>query len=436
MTYLDEIRAGHSDPESLENLYHTARRENQGDDFASSMLDCYRESPDNLLYAAWYYRLQAAPQDEDEGRTINWKAAVPLSVALGLIFWLLSDPGFELPNGAPYLALVWAPIVSCFVIAFLTISAREHTRRSLLIIIGVISATIYVLLITRSPGRARFQDLMMGHLPLLAWIGVGAYILGPRSDHQNRFAFLSKSLEVFVTGGIFMIAGGIFMVITFGMFDALDIRIPDTVSRLLLAGGAGLIPVLAVASSYDPLLQPSAQRFEQGVGKLLSTVMRILLPLTLLVLIVYLIFIPLNFMEPFNKREVLIVYNAMLFAVMALLIGVTPVHERALPPQYRSVLRNVILAVAILAVLISLYAISATVHRTITDDLGLSMNRLTIIGWNVINIGVLSLLIYRFLKNDAKLWIPALQSTLSQGTIGYVVWTIFLIVAIPILFQG
>jgi hypothetical protein len=154
------------------------------------------------------------------------------------------------------------------------------------------------------------------------------------------------------------------------------------------------------------------------------------------VLIVYLIFIPLNFMEPFNKREVLVVYNAMLFGIMGLLIGVAPVHERAIPPQYRSVLRNVILAVAILAVLISLYAMSATVHRTITDDLGLSMNRLTIIGWNVINIGVLSLLIYRFLKNDATLWIPALQSTLSQGTIGYVVWTIFLIVAIPLLFQG
>jgi hypothetical protein len=436
MPYLEQIRSGHNDPASLENLYQAALQAHEADQFTASLLTCYQESPSNLLYAAWFYRLQAAPREEPAGRNINWKAAVPLSVALGLILWILSDPRFQLPNDVPYLGLMWAPIVSCFVIAFLTVTNRQYTIRSLLISIAIIWAILYVTLFTKSPGRFRYRDLMALHLPLLAWIGVGASILGSRSDHQNRFAFLSKSIEVFVTGGIFIIAGGVFVAITFGMFDALNISIPDTITRLLLAGGGGLVPVLAVASVYDPLVRPADQIFEQGVGKLISTLTRILLPLTLLVLVVYLIFIPFNFMEPFNERDVLIVYNAMLFAIMVLLVGVTPVRESHLPQLHRTALRRGVLAVAILAVLISLYALSATLHRTLTDDLGLSMNRLTIIGWNSINIGILSLLIYRFYKRGPQEWVRSLQSTFGLGAIAYVVWTIFLILAIPLLFKA
>jgi hypothetical protein len=164
--------------------------------------------------------------------------------------------------------------------------------------------------------------------------------------------------------------------------------------------------------------------------------MRILLPLTLLVLVAYLVFIPFNFMEPFRRREVLVVYNVMLFAIMGLLIGVTPMRESDLSSRHLSWLRKGVLAVTVLAGLISLYALSATIYRTLTDDAGLTMNRLTIIGWNIINIGLLSLWSYRYYKAGPKLWIQSLQSTLSMGTIGYVVWTVFLVLAIPIFFQG
>ena len=39
------------------------------------------------------------------------------------------------------------------------------------------------------------------------------------------------------------------------------------------------------------------------------------MPLTLIVLVVYLAFIPFRFWEPFQNRDVLIIYNGMLFAV-------------------------------------------------------------------------------------------------------------------------
>ncbi len=87
-----------------------------------------------------------------------------------------------------------------------------------------------------------------------------------------------------------------------------------------------------------------------------------------------------------------------------------------------------------LTVLISLYALSATVYRTVEG--GITMNRLTIIGWNSINIGILVLLIYKQFKDGPEQWIDSLQSVFSRGTIGYIVWMLFVTLAIPLLFIG
>jgi hypothetical protein len=434
MKYLPDIRTGHDDPRLLESLYQTARREGEVAEFRADLLACYEESPDNILYTAWYYRWQQAPQeDQAEARSINWKLAIPLSVVAGLIFWLLSGPRLEVADDMPYLVWVWGPIGACFVIAFLAITAGNYQRRPLLVVMGLVGAGIYAMLFITLSDREGYQTLMLLHLPLLAWIGAGLSILGLRSDHQNRFAFLIKSVEVFITGGIYLIAGGVFAGITFGLFEALGVSIPDAIMRLLLAGGFGLIPVLAVASVYDPHLSPLEQRFERGLGKLISTLMRLLLPLTLLVLIVYLFVIPFNFMEPFRNRQVLIVYNVMLFAIMGLLIGATPVRGSDLPQKHQAALRKGILAVAILTVLVSLYALSATVYRTILG--GITINRLTIIGWNGINIGILALLIYKQFRAGPSAWIRSLQSVFGLGTNGYIAWTIFLTLAIPLLFK-
>ena len=42
---------------------------------------------------------------------------------------------------------------------------------------------------------------------VLAWAGVGAFLVAKHRDPENRFAFLIKSLEVFIVGGLFAIAG-------------------------------------------------------------------------------------------------------------------------------------------------------------------------------------------------------------------------------------
>jgi hypothetical protein len=268
----------------------------------------------------------------------------------------------------------------------------------------------------------RYQDhyliLMAIHLPMLSWVAIGISVLGFKSSFKDRFSFLIKSTEATITAGLYLIFGVVLGGITFGMFAALNVDIPEVWMRLIIAGGFGLLPTLAVASIYDPTVRPGEQDFTQGLSKFIGTMMRLLLPLTLGVLVIYIFVIPFNFMEPFKQRDVLIVYNLMLFAVMGLLMGATPIRSDDISEGTGRWLRN---------------AMSATVYRTVSW--GITINRLVIIGWNIINIGILVTLVYKQLKHGFENWVLSLQCTFSLGTNAYIVWSLFILIVIPLIFR-
>jgi uncharacterized membrane protein len=96
-------------------------------------------------------------------------------------------------------------------------------------------------------------------------------------------------------------------------------------------------------------------------------------------------------------------------------------------------LRRGIVAVAILALVISLYALSAVVYRTIMD--GFTLNRTTIIGWNIINIIILIAIILTQPRKSLSGWNECLQKVFSKATTAYLAWSIFLIVVLPLIFR-
>jgi hypothetical protein len=244
---------------------------------------------------------------------------------------------------------------------------------------------------------------------------------------------LIKVIEVVITGGVYLIAGVAFGAITVGMFQSLSITLPDVLMRLIVAGGIGLLPVLAVATIFDPRVEPAMQDFSQGLSKFIFTMMRLLLPLTLGMLVVFVLVIPFNFMQPFKNRDVLIVYNAMLFGIMGLLVGATPIHAEELSERLQKALRWGILAVAVLTVLVSVYALAAIVYRTLGG--GITMNRMVVIGWNTINIGLLVAIITRQIRSSTQTWNTRIKSVFALGAYAYTLWTIIVILSVPILFR-
>ena len=445
MSYNETVHALAADAAQLEEVYQTAVQAGQADAFQEAIEASYTTAPDNLLYAAWFYRLkQAAVQAK--GYVVAWAWVIPLAVINGLLLWALSDERYTVTiqglrsgsdrNFLPGIVLLAGPLCAVFVLIYLTAVGRKSWRLSALIGVILIAAGAYVLLIYPQLGIRPFQEqylnLMAIHLPLLAWAGVGAFLIAGHPDPVNRFTFLIKSLETFIFGGLFLLAGVVFTGITAGLFAALNVEFPDTVIRLFVAGGVGLVAVVAVAVMYNPTVPPAEQAFNEGLSKLIALLMRLMLPLTLLVLLVYLLFIPFNFRAPFDNRDVLIVYNVMLFAVVALLVGATPVNLAGLSPRLAHWLRLGITAVAALALLVSLYALTAILYRTAIDRL--TPNRLTFIGWNLINIGLLVLLLFFQMRVKEGGWLTALYRAYSLGAVAYAAWTVVVILALPWLF--
>lgn len=434
------------EPEQLEQAYHEAVKAGETDAFRQGIAARRAAAPDNLLYAAWHYRLQYAAT-QVKGTFIKWGWVIPLALLNGLLFWWLSDDaryvirlhgprGEEYTTFIPTLILLVAPIAAAFVLVYLAAAGRRRWALAALVGGVLLAAAGYVLLLYPRLGTRPYQEqyltLMAMHLPLLAWAGVGAFLIASHRDPENRFAFLIKSLEVFIMGGLFVIAGGLFTAITIGLFSALGIEPPEVVMRLFIAGGGGLIPVVAVAVIYNAAEPPARQAFDEGLSKLVALLMRVLLPLTLIVLLVYLAFIPFNFREPFENRDVLIIYNGMLFAVIALLVGATPVSLRDTSPRLAGWLRWGIVAVAALALAVSVYALAAIVYRTAMDRL--TPNRLTFIGWNVVNIALLILVLVYQARAKAGSWLTGLHRAFSAGTVAYAAWTAAVILALPWLF--
>ncbi len=448
MSHLPTVQRLAANPEDLEVAYQQAVKAGSEKEFAAAVETSYAQAGDNLLLAAWHYRLAHAAAVVKK-RVIAWSWALPLGALNGLLLWLLSDYrrfSFDVVNPVtgylytllPLVVVLAAPVSAGLIVLFLTLAGKRAWGRALAVGLGLAASVAYVLLLSPRIWPRVFQEqygsLMVLHLGLLAWATIGIVALARRSDQANRFAFLVKSLEAVVVGGLLAIAGGLFTAITFGLFNALGIEPPEVVMRLFAAGGGGLIALVAVALIYDPHAAPLEQSFDEGLSKLVALLLRLLLPLTVGVLLVYLAFIPFNWRQPFENRDVLMVFNAMLFAVVALLMGATPVHPTDLGEKAQTWLRRGAIALAVLALLVSLYALAAIIYRTVNGHL--TPNRLLFIGWNVVNIVILAALLILQARAGRARWLAALHRAFSLGIVLYLIWTLAGMLAPPWLFRG
>jgi hypothetical protein len=448
MSYAATIKSLEQDPEQLELAYRHAVEAGDEANFAAAVETSYAEAQGNLLLAAWHYRLAVAAA-RVKARVIAWRWALPLAVLNGLVLWLLSDEQqFSLRFTSPLTGqtytllpavfLLAVPVSAALIAAFLALAGKGRRLPAVALAAVLAAATAYVLLlfprILPQPYQQQYLSLMVLHLGILGWAAIGFVALAGESDEANRFAFLVKSLEVVIVAGLLAIAGGIFTAITFGLFSALDIELPAVVQRLFIAGGGGLIVVVAVALVYDPTATPLRQAFDEGLSKLVALLLRLMLPLSVGVLLVYLAFIPFNWQQPFENRDVLVIFNAMLFAVIALLVGALPVRGTDLSERGQTWLRRGAVALAVPALLISLYALAAIVYRTTTDRM--TPNRLLFIGWNVVNIFVLAYLLLGQARAGRAGWLRAMHSTFSTGLTLYLIWAIAGLLILPWRFAG
>ena len=459
VTIAERIDAVASDPAGLEALYRATLAAGDAEPFATEIARRHAAAPADVLMTVWYHRLRpgtvtiappteqriAAAMAERRARRRQYILAALLGILLSVIYFELSEVAWQSePSRPEWLTIVWGPAAAIAVGLYLLAGRRdalaEGARAGIPRPRPLLAAVVIIVLtgvaLVDASGRTTLDNLdllRIVHLPALGWLALGWSILGTKGA-SGMFAAVRKSVEAVITAGLFLGAGAAFVFVTQALFHTVGVDVPGGLVRYLMFGGPGLIIMLAVATVYDPERAPSAQRPDHGFARIIFTAGRLFLPLTLLVLAIYAATIPFRFMEPFHRREVLVTYNIVLFAVIGLMVAATPLSGGEVSERFGPWLRRGIITLAALTLAISLYAMAAVIYRTAEG--GVTMNRLTVIGWNTVNIGTLGLLLYRLRHDGRSAWVGACHRALRVGLMGYVGWTLFVLAVIPLLWSN
>ena len=443
----DQIEQARGNAAGLERLYRQALDAGDEPAFKEGIARCAEEHPEDLLFLAWAYRLNVrSPSDVTgpEGRTVSqsqsrrWWTAVAAAVTLGILYMLLAGgkPPFPKPGEAtPLFWIGWAPLTALGILFYLT--AVGHTGERIRwhggSAIAIVLIAVYTALIAWNR-TDHIAILIALHLPFVAWAAVGAgSILGRPDPVRQGYAFLVKSLEAVLTGGIYFGAGVLFLGLTHGIFAALGIKLSQTFLRTAAAWGIGVIPILALANIYDPTVAPVAQSWDTGLARMLRILTRLILPLALGVLAVYVFwFIPAYFRRPFQEREVLVVYNATIMAILVLLTAVVAGPDEQRSPRQDATLRYAVLLLGMLTTLLNAYALTVIVSRTF--EFGLTPNRYAVLGWNVVTLLILAAVVIPLWKARSKQWVPALRESIVRVSILAVAWALWVLLGLPLSF--
>jgi hypothetical protein len=299
-------------------------------------------------------------------------------------------------------------------------------------------AVLFVAVYTAVTTWGRVDDiasLSALHLPLVAFGAIGVALTTAYPDPARQcYAFLVKSAETVLTGGIYLAAGILFVGLTYGIFEALGVTLPEDYLQAAAAWGIGAIPVLALASVYDPTVRPASQDWNTGLSRILRILTQLILPLALVVLVIYVFwFVPAYFWKPFQEREVLIVYNATIFAILVLLTLVVSGSPRERSARHDTYLRYAVMALGGLTLLLNVYALVAIISRIY--EFGPTPNRYAVLGWNTVTLLMLAVVGIQLGRRRLDPWVDVLRESIARVSLLAAAWALWAIVGLPLAFD-
>lgn len=445
----ESIQAALKEPSSrgaflLEHLYRQSTKQGQQESFCAAITRILATTDRSPLMDFWGYRLDMLPMDESaqapailhSSTSRLWGRALSLSVLLGLLWSLFSGGRPPVPSpdvATPLFWLGWAPATTLLIMVFVAAESRFRERRGIMgiaVLIIVASALLSGWMVWGSKGTMPL--LVAFHLPFLTWIILGAAAtVRVENCALQRMSFILKSAEALVASGVYFAGAGVFGVLTLGIFNVLGIHFPEVWINRGVALTLGVLPILAIASTYNPRLSPAEQDFSTGPARLMRLLCRLLLAPALAVLAIYVLwFIPRYFWRPFEERAVLLVYNASLAAVLLLMVLVVPHAREELSAAWQRVLRHGTRAICALALILNVYSLSAVVSRTFR--LGISPNRHAVIGWNAVTLYLLASILVSQCRSNAPNWIEHFRESFARFLPLVALWVFWVLLAIPL----
>jgi hypothetical protein len=414
----EKIKEFINDPGKLEILYREDKKS-----FESGFENIYPEIANTEMAKFWKSRLDF---DKSTDKTkIGFGTDIFIMIAVCLFAgFLIKIPDLFNINIKSFFFYEKDAAIIVFLALSIYIFAinRDFSKRNLLITLLVFTVSIIYINLLPNNRSSASVNLVYIHMPLLIWCLYGlVYTDFDFKDQAKRIEFIRHNGDMAIMGALILIAGGILMMITIGLFQAIGIHVESFYMNYILLIGLVSAPVLTsyVLINYTTLTN--------RIAHIIATIFS---PLVMITLVIYLIAIPISGKDPYNDRNFLMIFNIMLLGVMALIVFSVSETSRNMKQKFNEL---VLFLLSIVTLIINLIALSAIFYRL--GEFGLTPNRLAILVSNIlifVNLILITIDLFKINFKNAKLEI--VEFTISKYLPVYLIWVVIVVFAFPVIF--
>ncbi|MEN9697737.1 MAG: hypothetical protein RLZ56_1158 [Bacteroidota bacterium] len=408
------ILANKQNPAQLEALY---RKDKAG--FKKAFNHVYPNLKEEAQMQFWNARLNFEEEKFGFGSNQEFIVVALLALVAGLFANISNMPGINVE-------LFFSRNISFLIMPFITLyyvwkqGLSTKTKWGILLILLILAT--YINLIPNNPNSSSIL-LVYIHIPLLLWSVMGYGYLGNSfSSTGKRIQFLKYNGDLLIMTAVMLLSGMLFTVITFGLFNLIGIKIEEFYMKHIAIWGIGAIPLFA---TYLVDNNP------QIINKVSPIIAKIFTPLVFINLLVYLITLVYTGKYPHQDRNLLLVYNALLVGVLALIFFSIAEAGKA---HYRFFNTLLLFGLSTLTIVVNGIALSAIVFRI--AEWGFTPNRITVLGGNIlicVNLILVTIELWKAIRNKANF--ESVENTIAKFLPVYAVWTAIVAFVLPIVFH-
>jgi hypothetical protein len=409
----DEILAHLKNPTQLEKMYRANKM-----NFKREFNTLYPEVKGNALADFWNERLN---YESDE---INWgsgKEVLFVIIAALLAGIIAKLPAFFSINEDFFYPRNIGFILFPLLTAYFAWKNKLSTAKIALIAGAMLAGLIFINFL---PDITKSDTTILSciHLVLFLWAILGfAFVGGVKNNAEKLLGFLKYNGDLLVMTALIVIAGAILTGITIGLFELIGFDIKEFYFENIVIF---VLPAAPIFGTYLTQTNP------QLVGKVSPVIAKIFSPLVLVMLVIYLIAMIYSGKDPYNDREFLIIFNALLIGVMAIIFFSVAEGSKTTKSQAES---WILFLLSFVTVVVNGIALSAILFRI--SEWGFTPNRAAILGGNIlILINLLLVTVQLFKVILKKTDIAGVGKIISLYLPIYVIWTVIVTFIFPLLF--
>lgn len=409
----EEILANIEDAKQLEKLY-----QDNSTTFKKEFSLLYPEIKEKPIANFWNERLNYTNQEISWGSKNELTFVIIASLIAGIIakFPLL----FNIPEESFY-----QRNVSFIVFPLLTIYFSWKTKLlpKKLLIISIVTLLALIFINFLPNNNSDTEILACIHLPLFLWTILGfAFVGGKLSNDQRRIDFLKFNGEFLILTGLLLIAGGLLTGLSIGLFELLGFKIEKFYTEYVIVFGLAAAPLI---STFITQSNP------QLINRVSPVIAKLFCPLVLITLVAYLVAVIFSGKDLYNDRDFLMLFNAMLIGVMAIIFFSIAETSKTKSSQTEFIF---LFLLSFVTIIVNGIALSAIVFR-IFELGGITPNRLAVLGGNLLIFTNLLLVTHNLFKViKKKCEIDEVEKTISKYLTVYSIWTMIVIFVFPFIF--